>query len=103
MGVVTVEIAGQRYPIRSGLDERYITELAAFVDQKMRAAMNAAPESDMLGLAILVALNIADDFYRARQQKSHVHVELNERTLQLEQFVDDVLAQMAVKKAVNAS
>jgi cell division protein ZapA len=103
MGVVTVEIAGQRYPIRSGLDERYITELAAYVDQKMRAAMNAAPESDMLGLAILVALNIADDFHRARQQQSHVHVELNERALQLEQFVDDVLAQMAVKKAVNAS
>ena len=47
MGVVTVEIAGQRYPIRSGLDERYITELAAYVDQKMRAAMTAAPESDM--------------------------------------------------------
>jgi cell division protein ZapA len=103
MGVVTVDIAGQRYPIRSGLDERYITELAAYVDQKMRAAMNAAPESDMLGLAILVALNIADDFYRARQQQSHVHVELNERALQLEQLVDDVLAQMAVKQAITAS
>ena len=41
MSVVTVEIAGQRYPIRSGLDERYIAELAAYVDQKMRAASNA--------------------------------------------------------------
>ena len=103
MGVVTVEIAGHRYPIRSGLDERYIAELAAFVDQKMRAAMNAAPESDMLGLAILVALNIADDVYRARQQQSHVHVELNERALQLEQLVDDVLAQITVKQAISAS
>ena len=103
MGLVTVEIGGQRYPIRSGLDERYITELAAFVDQKMRSAMTAAPESDMLGLAILVALNIADDFFRARQQQSHVHVELNERALQLEQLVDDVLAQFSVKQAVTAS
>jgi cell division protein ZapA len=103
MGLVTVEIGGQRYPIRSGLDERYITELAAFVDQKMRSAMTAAPESDMLGLAILVALNIADDFFRARQQQSHVHVELNERTLQLEQLVDDVLAQISVNQAVTAS
>ena len=33
MSVVTVEIGGQRYPIRSGLDERYIAELAAYVDQ----------------------------------------------------------------------
>lgn len=103
MSVVTVEIAGQRYPIRSGLDERYIAELAAYVDQKMRAAVNAAPESDMLGLAILVALNIADDVFRARQQQSSVHGELNERALHLEELVDAVLAQMTVPQAVNAS
>jgi cell division protein ZapA len=103
MGVVTVEIAGQRYPIRSGLDERYITELAAYVDQKMRSAVNAAPESDMLGLAILVALNIADDYFRARQHQSHACGELNERALQLERLVDDVLAQMTAKHAVSAS
>ena len=90
MSVVTVEIAGQRYPIRSGLDERYIAELAAYVEQKMRIAVNTAPESDMMGLAILVALNIADDFFRARQQQSSVHGELNDRALRLEQLVDDV-------------
>ena len=33
-GVVTVEIAGQRYPIRSGLDPTYVGELAAYVDKK---------------------------------------------------------------------
>ena len=103
MSVVTVEIAGQRYPIRSGLDERYITELAAYVDQKMRAAVKTSPESDMLGLAILVALNIADDFFRARQQQSHAGGELNQRALQLEQLVDNVLAQMTVKQAVTAT
>ena len=102
MSVVTVEIGGQRYPIRSGLDERYIAELAAYVDQKMRAAVNVAPESDMLGLAILVALNIADDVFRARQQQSSAHGELSERTAQLEQLLDDVLAQMTAKQAVDA-
>lgn len=103
MSVVTVEIGGQRYPIRSDLDERYIAELAAYVDQKMRAAVNSAPESDMLGLAILAALNIADDVFRARQQQSSTSGELNERALRLERFVDDVLAQMAAKQAVNVS
>jgi len=102
MTVVTVEIAGQRYPIRSGLDERYIAELAAYVELKMRAAVKAAPESDMLGLAILVALNIADDFFRARKQQSSVNGDLNDRALRLEQLVDDVLAQMSAKQAVNA-
>ena len=103
MGVITVEIAGQRYPIRSSLDERYVTELAAYVDQKMRAAVNAAPESDMLGLAILVALNIADDVFRARQQQTTASGELNERALRLEEIVDSVLAQMTAKQAVSAS
>jgi cell division protein ZapA len=103
VSVVTVEIAGQRYPIRSSLDERYIAELAAYVDQKMRAAVTAAPESDTLGLAILVALNIADDVFRARQQQSSVHGELNERALHLEQLVDAVLAQITIPQAFSAS
>ena len=90
--VVTVDIAGQRYPIRSELDERYVAELAAYVDQKMRAASDAAPTSDMLGLAVLVALNLADEYFRARQSES-VDNGFNERALQLERLVDQILAQ----------
>jgi cell division protein ZapA len=90
-GVVTVEIAGQRYPIRSGLDPAYVVELAAYVDQKMRAASEAVPASDMLGLAVLVALNLADEYFRARDQQTSSHGELNERALRLEQLLDQVL------------
>jgi cell division protein ZapA len=97
--VITVEIAGQRYPIRSSLDERYVAELAAYVDQKMRAASETAPASDMLGLAVLVALNIADEYFRARDQQSHVNGEFNERAVRLERLVDEVLAQVPAKQA----
>jgi cell division protein ZapA len=90
-GVVTVEIGGQRYPIRSGLDPAYVAELAAYVDKKMRAASEAAPTTDMLGLAILVALNLADECFRAQQNQSMSHGELHERALRLEQLVDQVL------------
>ena len=97
--VITVEIAGQRYPIRSVLDERYITELAAYVDQKMRAAADAAPASDMLGLAVLVALNVADELFRERNQQQQQHTvasgDLNERAMRLERIVDEALAQVA--------
>jgi len=101
-GVVTVEIAGQRYPIRSTLDAAYVAELAAYVDQKMRSAQDAAPASDTLGLAVLVALNLADEYFRASQQKSSAHGALNERALRLEQIVDEVLSQVSVSRAVNA-
>jgi cell division protein ZapA len=99
--VITVEIAGQRYPIRSGLDERYVTELAAYVDQKMRAASDSAPASDMLGLAVLVALNIADEFFRERERETQSSSdELHERAIRLERIVDEALAQVSVKQAV---
>jgi len=90
-GVVTVDIGGQRYPIRSGLDPAYVIELAAYVDQKMRAASEAAPSIDMLSLAILVALNLADECFRARQKPSVLHGELHERTLRIEQLLDRAL------------
>ena len=96
--VITVEIAGQRYPIRSTLDERYVTELAAYVDQKMRAASDAAPASDMLGLAVLVALNIADEFFREREREVQPsNDDLQERAMRLERIVDAALAQVAAK------
>ena len=99
--VITVEIAGQRYPIRSALDERYVTELAAYVDQKMRAASDSAPASDMLGLAVLVALNIADEFFRERERETQSSSdELHERAIRLERIVDEALAQVSVKQAV---
>lgn len=95
--VVNVEISGQQYPIRSTLDERYVTELAAYVEQKMRDASDTAPTSDLLGLAILVALNLADELFRAREHHSTAHDDLHARAMRLEAMVDEVLLQ--VKRA----
>jgi cell division protein ZapA len=100
--VITVEISGQRYPIRSALDAAYVTELAAYVDNKMRAASDAAPTSDILGLAILVALNVADELFRARQDQRKTGGQLNDRAARLEQLVDDALAQLPHLQAVAA-
>jgi cell division protein ZapA len=100
--VVHVEVNGQRYPIRSALDPSYVQELAIYVDRKMRVAFDSAPSTDALGLAILAALNIADEYFRARQQSSSASGDLNERAMRLERMVDDVLAQVTVRKAVAA-
>ena len=66
----------------------------------MRAAADSAPASDMLGLAILVALNLADECFRARADHSDTNGEIHQRTIKLEQIVDQVLAQIAEKQAV---
>ena len=58
--VVSVEIRGYRYPIRSTLDVDYVNGLASYVDRKMRAAADSTPSGDSLRLAVLAALNSHD-------------------------------------------
>jgi len=66
--VVHVEIHGNRYPIRSGLAADYVAELAAYVDEKMRLAARESPAGDTLKIAVLAALNIADELETLRQR-----------------------------------
>ena len=89
--VVHVEVNGQRYPIRSSLDPVYVQELASYVDRKLRIAFDSAPSSDTLGLAILAALNIADEFFRARDSQLQVDGSVAARAGELERIVDQAL------------
>jgi cell division protein ZapA len=89
--VISVEIHGQRYPIRSSLDHDYVARLAAYVDEKMRAAADSTPTSDSLRLAVLAALNVADELFRCRDANRERTGELAERAGELERLVDRVL------------
>lgn len=90
--VVSVEIRGQRYPIRSNLDAHYVNGLASYVDEKMRAAAESTPAGDSLRLAVLAALNIADELFRCQDAQQARHGALAERTQALERLVDAALA-----------
>src|SRR5215471_16556093 len=90
--VVSVEINGMRYPIRSHLDAAYIADLAAYVEQKMQLAAKESPAGDTLKIAVLAALNIADECFRARQEGSAQRTGVNERAQELERMLDLALA-----------
>jgi len=89
--VIPVEIHGQRYPIRSSLEAEYVARLAQYVDEKIRAAAAQTPASDSLRLAVLAALNIADELFRCRDLKRESDGELAERAGELERLLDRVL------------
>ena len=89
--VVPVEIYGQRYPIRSGLDPAYVARLATYVDQKMRVAAESTPTGDSVRLAVLAALNIADELFRCRDTTRRRDSQLAERAEELERLLDRVL------------
>jgi cell division protein ZapA len=90
--VVHIEVHGQKYPIRTELEARYVEELAGFVESRMAMAAKASPSSDAVGLAILTALNIADEFFRSRTDHTSSSSTLAERTAALERIVDQALA-----------
>jgi cell division protein ZapA len=89
--VIPVEIRGQRYPIRSSLDPEYVARLALYVEEKMRAASDSTPTGDPLRLAVLAALNIADELFRCRDVNRERDGELAERAGELERILDRIL------------
>jgi cell division protein ZapA len=89
--VISVEIQGQRYPIRSSLDHEYVARLASYVDEKMRAAADSAPTGDALRLAVLAALNVADELFRCRDADRARTGEIAERAGELERLLDRIL------------
>lgn len=90
--VIHIEIQGQRYPIKTTLEPRYVQDLAAFVDRKMTLAVEASPSSDMLGLAVLTALNIADEMFRLRDQRLDEVDSISARAQAIERMVDQAIA-----------
>ena len=65
--LVQVEIFGQTYSLRGAGQAGYLRELAAHVDTRMREISETTRTADTLKLAILVALNIADDYFQVRR------------------------------------
>ena len=64
-----VEIFGQEYNVRGEGDPDYLTELARLVDSRMREVAAQVATIDPLKIAILAALNLADEFSRYRKQR----------------------------------
>jgi len=64
-GAVVVEIYGQVYQLR-GTDVAHIEKLAGIVDGKMRAVSAHGATVDSLRVAVLAALNIADELTALR-------------------------------------
>lgn len=61
-----VTIYGQTYHLRGSDEPGYLVDLASFVDRRMREVVEATGTADSQRVAILAALNIADDYLQAR-------------------------------------
>jgi cell division protein ZapA len=65
---VTIQIYGESYTLKAGGDPSYIKEVAAFVDGKMREISSGGKAITTDKVAMLAALNIADELFKARRE-----------------------------------
>src|ERR1043165_2836097 len=87
---VRVEIFDQAYNLR-GSDADYILKLAEYVDGKMRAVAEATSTVDTMRLAVLAALNIADEYHVLKRKYDGISKDMTQRTSSLEDALDEVL------------
>ncbi len=87
---VRVEIFDQGYNLR-GTDPDYILKLAEYVDTKMRAVAEQTHTVDSARLAVLAALNIADEYHLLRRKTEGGTSDSSKRARQLLNALDEVL------------
>ena len=86
-----VVIYNQTYNLRSDHDPAYIQDLAEYVDRRMNEIARASMTVDSLRVAILAALQIADDFFQARKELSATEEEIAERSAKYAELLDQFL------------
>ena len=87
---VRVEIFDQAYNLR-GSDPEYILKLAEYVDTKMRAVAEATNTIDTVRLAVLAALNIADEYHLLKRRQDGGSNDYLKRAHLLSNALDEVL------------
>ena len=89
---VRVEIFDQAYNLR-GSDPEYILKLAEYVDSKMRAVAEATNTIDTVRLAVLAALNIADEYHLLKKRQDSGTTDYQKRAHLLADALDEVLGE----------
>ena len=92
VGSVRVEIFDQVYNLR-GSDADYILKLAEYVDGKMRAVSDQTSTVDSVRLAVLAALNIADEYHLLKRRQESGATDYQKRAHLLADALDEVLGE----------
>jgi cell division protein ZapA len=88
---VKVDIYDQSYNVNARDDEDHVRELAAYVDRKMHEVAEATRIVDSLKVAVLAALNIADEFFSLRSRQREIEGPLRKRVEKCVALVEKAL------------
>lgn len=77
---INVEIFGEKYVVRGEGTEAYIQDLAREVDKKMRLIAQRLPRLSIQQMAVLTALNLADELAKLKEEQETLMQLLGEKT-----------------------
>jgi cell division protein ZapA len=88
---VKIDIFDQTYNVNAEQNEQYVKNLADYVDGKMREVANATRTVDSLKVAVLAALNIADELYSLRDRQKELEGPIRQRVEKCVEMVERAL------------
>ncbi len=91
--LVHVEIFGQTYALKAGSEPGYVERLAAHVDKEMREISRMGGAVDSVRIAVLAALNIADEAFRLQNEADKVQALANAKAGKLASDLDRALVE----------
>ncbi|WCN38467.1 cell division protein ZapA [Aneurinibacillus uraniidurans] len=98
---VVVEIFGQYYTMVGDTSSSHMRMVAGYVDDKMRQISAVNPRLDTNKLAVLAALNMADEYFKLRLEYEEL-IKLLEKTAAPEETEEDVAGEEPEEEAVEA-
>lgn len=88
---VTVTILGHEYRIKSDEDEEKVRDIARFVHDKFKAIIDSTDGLSERKTAILVAFDIASDYFQVLKERDGVTSDVQGRARALNQQLDSVM------------
>ena len=84
--IIDIEIYGQKYRIRvkGEEDEKYIGHLTSYVDQKMHEVAVKSKSADTTKIAVLAALNIADELFLSQKRLDQLNEAIGHMETEIE-------------------
>jgi cell division protein ZapA len=90
-GHTEVRIFGATYHVRGSDDSGYLQGLADLVDGKMRDVAQHVATADTARIAILAALNLADELFQSQKRQEGERVEIKEKAAELAEELTQAL------------
>ena len=88
---IRVNIFGSEYVLKASENEEYIINIAKYVDEKMRLIDKSNAINSKSKVAILAALNIAEELAQERDYREKLIVQLNDESRKLNISLEDAL------------